>query len=156
MSELTHLGEDGQPRMVDVSAKFITVRTARAQAVVTLPAEVVEVLNEGEIQTRKGPVFQTAILAGTMAAKKASDLIPLCHPIGLDACDIEVVPEGTRVVILATCRVAHKTGVEMEALTAASVAALTIYDMCKGLSPRIEIGEIKLLEKTGGKKDYRA
>ena len=107
------------------------------------------------MMTKKGPVFQTAILAGVMGAKKTSDLIPLCHPLGLEDCQVHIAVEGHNIVIIATAVLTAKTGVEMEALTAASIAALTIYDMCKALSHEIVIKEIRLLEKTGGKKDFR-
>ena len=145
------------PEMVDVGGKPRTHRQARAQAVVFLPPAVRALLQNGELHSAKGPVFQTAVTAGIMAAKRTSELIPLCHPIGLDSCDVtvELNPAGNAVVICAAA-VEHKTGVEMEALTGASVAALTIYDMCKALSHDITIREVRLLEKSGGKSDYRA
>lgn len=151
---LTHLDENAQPAMVDVSEKLVTKRVAKAQAIVVLDENIKAKLQQGDIQTKKGAVFQTAILAGTMAAKKTSDLIPLCHPLGLDFCKIIIEVIGIEVIIMATCSLTAKTGVEMEALTAASVAALTIYDMCKAMSHDIVIKEVKLLEKTGGKSDY--
>jgi cyclic pyranopterin phosphate synthase len=152
----SHLREDGKPQMVDVSGKEASVRVARAQSVVRLPPAVHERLRDGDWQSPKGPVFQTAILAGVMAAKKTSELIPLCHPIALEDCDVDIILDaGSQAVVTCTCKTTHKTGVEMEALTGASVAALTIYDMCKGLSHEIEIVETCLLEKTGGKADYR-
>jgi cyclic pyranopterin phosphate synthase len=145
--------------MVDVGGKAVTRRTARAEARVWLPAEVRARLQDGDIRGPKGPVFHTAIVAGVMAAKKTDQLIPLCHSLPLDDCKITIAmdgadPECARI----ECAVAtsHKTGVEMEALTGASVAALTLYDMCKALSHGIEIRSVRLLEKTGGKKDYRA
>lgn len=140
--------------MVDVSSKNITKRTASAQSVVQVTLEIAALLDEGEIMTKKGPVFQTAIIAGTMAAKKTSDLIPLCHPIGLESCDINISAEDCDITIECTCSISSKTGVEMEALTGASIAALTIYDMCKALSHEIAIKETKLIEKRGGKSDY--
>jgi len=141
--------------MVDVSVKNVTERIAIARTVVVLDAEIVARLENDEIHTKKGPVFQTAVLAGIMAAKKTSDLIPLCHPIGLDKCTVDIkLNEDKEVEILCTTKIAAKTGVEMEALTGASVAALTIYDMCKGFSHNIEIRETKLLEKRGGKSDF--
>jgi len=155
-TELTHINADGQPGMVNVGAKAVSERRAVAQALVELPPPVLAVFAAGELQTKKGPVFQTAIIAATMAAKKTSDLIPLCHPIGLDGCDVSIRLDGSNAVVTAACSVAHKTGVEMEALTAASVAALTIYDMCKGLSHDIVIREVRLLEKTGGKSDFKS
>lgn len=140
--------------MVDVSAKNVTKRIARAQSVVQVTPEIAALLNEGEIMTKKGPVFQTAIIAGTMAAKKTSDLIPLCHPIGLESCDINISAKDCDITIECTCSISSKTGVEMEALTGASIAALTIYDMCKAMSHEIAIKETKLIEKRGGKSDY--
>ena len=141
--------------MVDVSVKNVTERIAIARTVVVLDDEIVARLENDEIHTKKGPVFQTAVLAGIMAAKKTSDLIPLCHPIGLDKCTVDIkLNEDKEVEILCTTKIAAKTGVEMEALTGASVAALTIYDMCKGFSHNIEIRETKLMEKRGGKSDF--
>jgi cyclic pyranopterin phosphate synthase len=155
---LSHLDVKGQPAMVNVGSKAVTLRTAHAVAVVTLPAELATLLRDGEISTKKGPVFQTAILAGVMGAKRTSDLIPLCHPLGLDDCQIVIEPDCSHREVTIHCRVqTHgKTGVEMEALTGATIAALTLYDMGKAVSHGIVIREIKLLEKTGGKKDYRA
>ncbi len=153
--EFSHLNKSGDPTMVDVSVKNVTVRTATAQTIVVLDNEIVARLENDEIHTKKGPVFQTAILAGIMAAKKTSELIPLCHPIGLDKCTVDIrINEQKEVEILCTAKVASKTGVEMEALTGASVAALTIYDMCKGFSHNIVIKETKLMEKKGGRSDF--
>jgi|SRR5688500_1420693 len=154
-SKLTHVDPSGNPSMVNVSEKSVTLRTAKAQAIVNVGKDIISQIEADELITKKGPVFQTAILAGVMAAKKTSDLIPLCHPLGLDDCQISIHVLGGEIVITATARLTAKTGVEMEALTAVSVAALTIYDMCKALSHEIVISDIKLLEKTGGKKDYR-
>lgn len=152
---LTHLDEKGNPGMVDVSDKTITKRTAKAQAIVVVGSEILHQLNEGEIQTKKGPVFQTAIIAGTMGSKKTAELIPLCHPLGLENCKITIhVNDDNNIIITCTASITSKTGVEMEALTGVSVAALTIYDMCKAFSHHIIIKEIKLLEKTGGKSDF--
>jgi cyclic pyranopterin monophosphate synthase len=153
--KLTHVDKAGNPAMVDISEKGITKRTARAQAIVYVGEEILSQLNQNEIITKKGPVFQTAILAGIMAAKKTGELIPLCHPLGLDNCSVDIEAKKDAVLITTTASLTAKTGVEMEALMAASIAALTIYDMCKALSHDIVIGEIKLLEKTGGKKDFR-
>ncbi|MBK7334779.1 MAG: cyclic pyranopterin monophosphate synthase MoaC [Saprospirales bacterium] len=157
MSEtFSHLDESGNPRMVDVGAKAITQRSARAQCLVHLGAQVLSQLQGQDWQSPKGPVFQTAILAGVMGAKKTGDLIPLCHPLGLDHCHIEISVAGPEeVLIQCTASVSGKTGVEMEALTGASIAALTLYDMCKALSHDIRIVELKLMEKTGGKKDFK-
>lgn len=142
--------------MVDVSDKAVTKRTARARSIVSLPAEVMAQVTSGDIQSKKGPVFQTAILAGIMAAKKTGELIPLCHPLGMDNCNIDIsVNDDNEVVIDCTATITAKTGVEMEALTGASVAALTIYDMCKAMSHDIVIKETKLMEKTGGKRDFK-
>ena len=154
--DFSHLDEEGNPTMVDVSAKAVTERVAKARTVVVMDHEIIERLENDEIHTKKGPVFQTAVIAGVMAAKKTSELIPLCHPIGLDKCTIDIsVNELKQVVIDCTAKVVSKTGVEMEALTGASVAALTIYDMCKGFSHNICIKETKLMEKTGGKSDFK-
>lgn len=153
----SHLDASDRPAMVDVSGKVPTRREATARARVLLPPEVSIHFRAGEVQSKKGPVFQTAILAGTMACKKTSDLIPLCHPLPLDDIKIRIdmADEGTALI---ECKVSchGRTGVEMEALTGASVAALTLYDMCKAFSHAIVIADIRLLEKTGGKSDFRA
>lgn len=143
-------------RMVDVSEKTATVREAVAEGEVVLPAAVRRWYRDGELHSPKGPVFQTAVVAGTLAAKRASELIPLCHPLPVEACEITIALRGQRAVIAARVRTTHKTGVEMEALTAVSVAALTVYDMCKALSPGMVIRAIRLRAKTGGKHDYAA
>ena len=154
--KFTHLNPSGNPTMVDVSIKNVTDRVAVAQSIVILDNEIINKLERDDIHTKKGAVFQTAIIAGVMAAKKTGDLIPLCHPIGLDKCAIEIqVNDNRQVVITCTAKVNSKTGVEMEALTGATIAALTIYDMCKGFSHNIVIKEIKLIEKIGGKNDFR-
>ena len=155
-SKLTHVDALGNPAMVDVSEKAVTKRTAKAQAIVHLGSDIVSRVNNSELTTKKGPVFQTAILSGIMGAKKTSELIPLCHPLGLDDCQIKIVAREEDIIITSTATLSAKTGVEMEALTAASIAALTVYDMCKALSHDIVIKEIRLLEKTGGKKDFTA
>ncbi len=154
---LSHLDRRNRAGMVDVAGKAITHRVAKAQAVVALPPEVRAVLNRGELHAPKGPVFQTAILAGTMAVKRAAELIPLCHPLPIEGCRLDIRMDG-RGRALITCEVSvhHKTGVEMEALTGAAVAALTVYDMCKALSHRMRIESIRLLSKTGGRRDVRA
>lgn len=154
---LSHVTPSGQPQMVDVSGKERTLRVARARAVVRLSAAVRALISGDELHATKGPVFQTAILAGIMAAKRTSEFIPLCHPIGLDGCDVTIrLDEGGDAVVECEARVQHRTGVEMEALTGASVAALTIYDMCKAVSHDIRIDDVRLLEKTGGKSDYHS
>lgn len=155
MGKLSHVDDANRPTMVDVGDKSATDRTATARSIVKLPAEVLAVLAGDEIATKKGPVFATAIIAGVMAAKKTHELIPFCHPLALDNCKISIAVDGNHAVIDCSCRVHHKTGVEMEALTGASVAALTIYDMCKALSHDIVIGETRLLSKTGGKQDFQ-
>lgn len=154
----SHLDAQNRPSMVNVGDKPVTRRTAHAVATVTLPAELGALLRDGEIATKKGPLFQTAILAGVMGAKKTSELIPLCHPLALDDCQIEIVPDVARGEIAIHCHVQTeaKTGVEMEAMTGASVAALTFYDMAKAVTHGIVIKDVRLLEKTGGKSDYRA
>ena len=152
----SHLDERGQPNMVDVGEKQVSRREAVARSIVSLPAEVLEKLTDNDIQTKKGSVFQTAVIAGIMAAKKTGDLIPLCHPLGLDNCSINIhLNEGHEVVIDCTATITAKTGVEMEALVGASIAALTVYDMCKALSHDIVIKETKLMKKTGGKRDFK-
>ncbi len=158
MSSFTHLDESLQPQMVDVTEKVVTRRSATARALVQLTPEIMGQFDGRELQGKKGPVFHTAILAGIQAAKKTSDLIPLCHPLPLTKCSITIKPrENAEVEVTATTVTDAKTGVEMEALTAASIAALTLYDMCKALSKGIVIREIKLLEKTGGKSgNYKA
>jgi len=156
MSEFSHLDESGKATMVDVGGKQVTQRTATARSVVALPPEVLEKLNEGDIQTKKGSVFQIAIIAGIMGAKKTGELIPLCHPLGLDNCHIELqLNDRQELVIDCTASITAKTGVEMEALVGASVAALTVYDMCKAMSHDIVIKDTRLLAKTGGKRDFK-
>jgi cyclic pyranopterin phosphate synthase len=142
--------------MVDVSDKSATERHAHASGRVYLPAVVMDAIEGNEIRTAKGPVFQTAIIAGTMGAKRTHELIPFCHPLGLESCKIDIALEGDAAVINCRVRITDKTGVEMEALTGVSIAALTIYDMCKALSHDIVIGDIRLESKTGGKSDYGA
>ena len=155
MSLLTHIDSVGNPSMVDVSEKVATKRVAKAQSIIVLGDDIMDLLQNEEIYSKKGPVFQTAIIAGVMAAKRTSELIPLCHPLGLENCQVVIsVNEKREVVILCTATVSSKTGVEMEALTGASVAALTVYDMCKAMSHNIVIKEMRLVEKTGGKSDF--
>lgn len=156
MSEFTHLNTNGQPVIVDIAEKKVTRRKATAQAIISLPDQVLEALQKDDFTTKKGSVFQIAIIAGIMGAKKTSELIPLCHPIGLENCKLDIeLNEQKEIVIQCTASVEGKTGVEMEALMGASVAALTIYDMCKALSHDIVIKEIKLTEKEGGKNDFK-
>jgi cyclic pyranopterin phosphate synthase len=156
MSTLTHVSSDGQPAMVDVGEKPVSARTAVAESRVRLPPAAAATLREAGYATAKGPVFQTAIIAGTMAAKRTHELIPFCHPLGLERCRIEVEADGDDVLIRCEVGVHHRTGVEMEALTGAAVAALTVYDMCKALSHDIVIDGTRLVSKRGGKQDYEA
>ena len=155
MSKLSHIDERNRPTMVDVSAKDATDREACARTIVHLPDAVSAAIDGDEIQSKKGPVFATAIIAGVMAAKKTHELIPFCHPLGLEKCDVTIDVDASDLITNERCKVHHKTGVEMEALTGASVAALTIYDMCKALSHDIVIGETRLIAKTGGKQDFQ-
>jgi cyclic pyranopterin phosphate synthase len=155
--EFTHVDAQRQPAMVDVGGKAVTHRTAMARALVRFPAPVAEALREAGFETSKGPVFHTAIIAGVMAAKRTHELIPFCHPLGIENCRIEIdMNERAEAEVRCTVSVHHKTGVEMEALTGAAVAALTIYDMCKALSHEIVVAELRLLEKRGGKRDVAA
>jgi cyclic pyranopterin phosphate synthase len=153
-SRLTHLDARRRPHMVNVAAKSVTHRIAEAEARVTLPAEVARELKRTGHRTRKGPVFDTAIIAGVMAAKRTHELIPFCHPLPLEQCAIDITQPSAR-QLLVHCRVEvhHKTGVEMEALVGASVAALTIYDMCKALSHKIRVSSVRLVHKRGGRRD---
>ena len=158
MSDFTHIDDNNRPGMVDVSAKDATRRSATARSVIEVGTEVMALLKDGDIHSKKGPVFHTAIIAGTMAAKKTSDLIPFCHPIPLDKAGFTIEPSSdTNITITCTCVTTGRTGVEMEALAGASAAALTIYDMCKAISKDMRIIETRLLEKSGGKSgDYKA
>ena len=155
MSKLSHIDKGNRPTMVDVGDKAVTERTACARAVVEFPPDVAARFSGGDIETAKGPVFATAIVAGVMAAKRTHELIPFCHPLGLDNCKIDIsLDDDNRAVIDCTCKVHHRTGVEMEALTGATIAALTVYDMCKALSHDIVLRETRLMSKSGGKKDF--
>jgi cyclic pyranopterin monophosphate synthase len=150
----SHLDADRRPTMVDVSDKAASKRTAVAEARVLFPTAVAAALRSSGLRSAKGPIFDTAIVAGVMGAKRTHELIPFCHPLGLESCHIAIDLEGNCAVIRCTVSVHHKTGVEMEAMTGASVAALTVYDMCKALSHDIVISDLRLLEKDGGKSDY--
>lgn len=155
MSGLTHLDEDGAARMVDVSAKATTAREAVAAGHIDMSAEAASAIAAGLV--KKGDVLAVARVAGIMAAKRTAELIPLCHPIALSAVSIDFTLDATCVTVTATARTAGQTGVEMEALTAASAALLTIYDMAKALDKGMIISGIRLLSKTGGKSgDWRA
>lgn len=152
----SHINKKGDPSMVDVGDKRITKREATAQSIVNLPPEVIAIIKNDDLHTKKGPVFQTAILAGIMGAKKTSDLIPLCHPLPMNKCSVDIsINEKNKVIIVCTVKTEGKTGVEMEALTGASIAALTVYDMCKAFSHDIVIEITQLLGKSGGKKDFK-
>lgn len=153
---LTHIDSNSNPTMVDVGDKAITKRTATAESRVRFPAAVATALREQNFATKKGPVFHTAIIAGTQAAKRTHELIPFCHPLGIESCKLNIEMQRDEAVIQCTVSLHHKTGVEMEALTGASIAALTIYDMCKALSHDIVIAETRLIDKRGGKSDFKA
>ncbi|QDH17338.1 cyclic pyranopterin monophosphate synthase MoaC [Swingsia samuiensis] len=156
MKTLTHVDERGEePRMVDVSHKNITERIAHAQGRVVFPEDVAQTLSDAGFMTKKGAVLTVAQIAGVMGVKATSQLIPLCHPLMLNGCKVEITMQGNEAVI--DCRVScqGKTGVEMEALTGVSVAALTLYDMCKALSHDIVIRDIRLIGKAGGKRDFQ-
>lgn len=156
MSDFSHLNKKNQPKMVDVSGKKITKRTAIAKATMFLGTEIVSLFQDDELKTKKGPVFQTAIIAGIQAVKKTPELIPMCHPLLINGVDIEInIIDRKHIEVLCEVTIEGKTGVEMEALTGASAACLTIYDMCKAISHDMVIQEIKLLEKTGGKSDIK-
>lgn len=150
----SHLDSERRPTMVDVSDKTAGKRTAVAEARVLFPRAVAEALRDSGLRSAKGPVFDTAIVAGVMGAKRTHELIPFCHPLGIESCNISIDLDGDTAVIRCTVSVHHKTGVEMEALTGASVAALTVYDMCKALSPEIVISQTRLISKDGGKSAY--
>ena len=153
----THLDKQGRPTMVDVGAKPLTERMAIARAIVSLPPEVANKLSKGDISTTKGAVFSTAVLAGIQAAKRTPELIPLCHMVPLDDVSVEIKPkdDGRQLVIDCQAKATHKTGVEMEAMIGASITALTIYDMTKALSRDIVVEEVRLIEKKGGKSDFK-
>ena len=152
---LTHLDPSGRPAMVDVSGKVATAREAMAECRVRFPASVAVQLRASGLRSAKGGIVDTAIIAGTMAVKRTHELIPFCHPLPIDGCRFGIDWDGEASLrIECTVRTVHRTGVEMEALTGATVAALTVYDMCKALSHRIVIGPAKLLRKRGGKSDF--
>ena len=152
---LTHVDARGRPTMVDIGGKAVSEREAVAEARVTLPAAVARALADTGHRTRKGPVFDTAIVAAVQAVKRTHELIPFCHPLPLEHCDLDIdTPRRGLIVIRCTVRTTHRTGVEMEALTGATVAALVVYDMCKALSHDIRIGPVRLLAKRGGRRDF--
>ena len=155
MKNLTHINKNGEPGMVDVSNKNITKRKAIAKTEMFLGKEILSLVKDKDISTKKGAVFQTAIIAGTMAVKQTANLIPLCHPLAIQGIKFEVnVLNEECIEILCAVSLEGKTGVEMEALTGASIAALTIYDMCKAINQNMIIKNTRLLEKTGGKSDF--
>lgn len=151
----THLDAKGDPGMVDISPKAVTQRRALAEARVIFPQDVLETLRRNQWESAKGGVWQTAIIAGTQAVKNTSNLIPFCHPLPIDCCRFHKVETDDGLLLTCEVGVTHRTGVEMEALTGVSVAALTIIDMCKALSPDIRIREVRLREKAGGKREVR-
>jgi cyclic pyranopterin monophosphate synthase len=155
MASFTHVDAQDRPTMVDVGGKPVSARRAVAETRVQLPRAVAEALRSSGYATKKGPVLHTAIVAGTMAAKRTSELIPFCHPLPLEQVEVEIEPAGDDLIVRCTVAVHQRTGVEMEALTGASLAALTLYDMCKALSHDIVIGPTRLIEKQGGKRDFR-
>jgi len=156
MSNFSHLNENNNPKMVNVSDKKITKRTAIAKATMFLGEEIITHFNNDELITKKGPVFQTAIIAGIQGVKKTSEIIPMCHPLLINGVDINIhVINSEHIEVLCEVIIEGKTGVEMEALTGVNIACLTIYDMCKSISQDIIIKEVKLLEKTGGKSDIK-
>lgn len=154
MDKFSHINNKNQPKMVDVSGKEITKRSATAKALMFLGKEIITHFKDQTFTTKKGPVFQTAIISGIQAVKKTSELIPMCHPLFIDAVNIDInILDQEHIEVLSNVAIEGKTGLEMEALTGASVACLTIYDMCKSISQYMVIKEIKLIEKTGGKSD---
>ena len=156
MSNFSHLNEKNNPKMVNVSDKKITKRTAIAKATMFLGKEIITHFNNDELITKKGPVFQTAIIAGIQGVKKTSEIIPMCHPLLINGVDINInIINSEHVEVLCEVIIEGKTGVEMEALTGVNITCLTIYDMCKSISQDIIIKEVKLLEKTGGKSDIK-
>lgn len=152
----SHINKKNQPKMVDVSGKQVSKRTAIAKATMYLGAEVVSHFKNDELTTKKGPVFQTAIIAGIQAVKKTSEIIPMCHPLLINGVDIDInIVDEQHIEVFCKVTIEGKTGVEMEALTGASATCLTIYDMCKSISQEMTIKEVKLVEKRGGKSDIK-
>ncbi|WP_430928145.1 cyclic pyranopterin monophosphate synthase MoaC [Polaribacter marinivivus] len=156
MSDFSHLNKKNNPKMVNVSDKKITKRTAIAKATMFLGDEIISHFTNDELITKKGPVFQTAIIAGIQGVKKTSELIPMCHPLLINGVAIDInITDAEHIEVLCKVTIEGKTGVEMEALTGANIACLTIYDMCKSISQKMVIKEVKLIEKTGGKSDIK-
>lgn len=155
-NNFSHINPKNQPKMVNVGDKKITKRKATAIATMFLGEAIIAHFRNDELQTKKGPVFQTAIIAGIQGVKKTSELIPMCHPLLINGVDIDIeIIDNTHIEILCTVSIEGKTGVEMEALTGANITALTVYDMCKSISQKMVIKEVKLIEKTGGKSDIK-
>lgn len=156
MSDFTHLNKKNQPKMVNVSDKAVTKRMAIAKASMFLGKEIISHFTNDDLITKKGPVFQTAIIAGIQGVKKTSELIPMCHPLLINGVDIDIdIVDTENIEVYCAVTIEGKTGVEMEALTGANIACLTIYDMCKAISQKMVIKEVKLIEKTGGKSDIK-
>ncbi|PHS54339.1 MAG: cyclic pyranopterin monophosphate synthase MoaC [Lutibacter sp.] len=156
MNKFSHISKKNQPKMVNVGDKKITKRQATAKATMFLGSEIISHFNDNQLITKKGPVFQTAIIAGIQAVKKTSDLIPMCHPLLINGVDVDIeIIDKEHIEIVCSVAIEGKTGVEMEALTGANIAALTVYDMCKAISQKMIIKEVKLLEKSGGKSDIK-
>ncbi|MCF6167730.1 cyclic pyranopterin monophosphate synthase MoaC [Lutibacter sp.] len=154
--EFSHINDKNHPKMVNVGGKKVTNRKATARATMFLGQEIISHFKNKELTTKKGPVFQTAIIAGIQAVKKTSDLIPMCHPLLINGVDIAInIVDKETIGIICTVSIEGKTGVEMEALTGANIAALTVYDMCKSISQKMVIKEVKLVEKSGGKSDIK-
>ena len=154
--KFTHINKNNQPKMVNVGDKQITKRKAIAKATMFLGEEIISHFQGEELVTKKGPVFQTAIIAGIQAVKKTSELIPMCHPLLINGVDIDIeIIDKEHIEIVCAVSIEGKTGVEMEALTGANIAALTVYDMCKAISQKMIIKEVKLVEKSGGKSDIK-
>jgi cyclic pyranopterin phosphate synthase len=156
MSDFSHLNKKGNPKMVNVSDKKITKRTAIAKASMFLGATIISHFKNEELITKKGPVFQTAIIAGIQGVKKTSELIPMCHPLLINGIDIDIqIVDSENIEVFCEVSIEGKTGVEMEALTGVNITCLTIYDMCKSIHQKMVIKEVKLVEKTGGKSDIK-
>lgn len=156
MSDFSHINTDNNPKMVNVGDKKITKRTATAKATMFLGEEIISKFENDDLKTKKGPVFQTAIIAGIQAVKKTSELIPMCHPLLINGVDVDInILDKEHIEALCKVSIEGKTGVEMEALTGVNIACLTIYDMCKSICQKMVIKEVKLLEKTGGKSDIK-
>jgi cyclic pyranopterin monophosphate synthase len=156
MNDFSHINKNNNPKMVNVSDKKITKRTAIAKATMFLGDAIISHFTNNELITKKGPVFQTAIIAGIQGVKKTAELIPMCHPLLINGVDIDInITDLEHIEVLCKVTIEGKTGVEMEALTGANITCLTIYDMCKSISQKMIIKEIKLMEKTGGKSDIK-